>query len=125
MAYRKAASLRPYSSSFLINDLPVDTNTGIEAFLFADDCAIWKDGNNLNHVTNSLQAQFVLVFDWCAAWGLELNPTKTVEVIFKRKTFEEKPKFKICKSEKVNAKKSNFSVSLLIASSLGQRTSLI
>jgi len=82
-----------------INDFPIDNAHNITPSIFADDFAFWKDGRNLNHITKSLQTQLDKISQWSGDWGLKLNPTKTVEVIFTYKRLKIMPKFKLLGKE--------------------------
>jgi len=94
--------LSPLLFLIFINDFPQDTKNNIESSIFADDCAFWKEGRNINHISNILQLHLDKISKWFNKWGLKLNTTKTVEIIFTKRRTLNIPKLKVSNME-INA----------------------
>jgi len=97
--YRKRSATRqrnfPHLIPHLYKRLPTDNAHNLTPSVFAADCAFWKDGRNLNHITKALQIHIDKISQWSRDWGLKLNHTKTVEVLFNHKRLKIIPKLKL------------------------------
>ena len=73
--------LSPILFLVMFNDIP-ESEGGVELSMFADDCAIWKGGRNLQHNSKQLQKYFDRFQLWCDEWGFRISKTKTTAVVF-------------------------------------------
>jgi ribonuclease HI len=78
--------LAPLLFIIMLNDFPTLSDPNISTSLYADDSAIWKSGRNLTYIKNSLQSSLNKIIAWSDNWGFNINPEKTVPIIFTRKT---------------------------------------
>ena len=53
---------------------------------FADNCSIWRSGINISQIIHHLQLDLKLIDDWSSKWGFELNDSKSIGIVFTRKT---------------------------------------
>lgn len=65
----------------MIDDLPSDL-VDVETALFADDCAIFKSGKNINLISKSIQKAMDEIHKWCEKWGFKISLQKTYAVVF-------------------------------------------
>lgn len=72
------------------NDIP--TTITAKVSLFADDTMFFASNNNVNFAIFQLQKQIDLASQWFAKWRLRLNASKTVAVLFDRKTHHKNQK---------------------------------
>ena len=80
--------LSPILFLIMMNDVP-DTEDSVKLSMLADDCSIWKSGDNLQHNASLVQNYFNKFHDWCDTWGFKISKTKTSAVIFTRKNDQE------------------------------------
>jgi hypothetical protein len=69
----------------VIDDLP-DSLENVESSLFADDSAIFKGGRNLPMLVKSVQQALDAISEWADTWGFKISTSKTVAVLFRRRT---------------------------------------
>lgn len=74
------------STLYLIFTNNISTTTTAKMSLFVDDTMFFVANNNLNFVIIQAQKQILLASDWFPKWWLQLNASKTVAVIFNRKS---------------------------------------
>jgi retron-type reverse transcriptase len=67
--------ISPILFLLMINDLPNELEE-VESALFADDCAIFKAGKNINFLTKKVQMAIDHAADWCKKWGFKLSAEK-------------------------------------------------
>ena len=72
----------------MINDLfsHGPNATQIKHSLYADDVAFWCTHNNLNEGIKQAQNALNQIQQWCRTWGLTISTSKSVAVIFAKKT---------------------------------------
>lgn len=76
--------LAPTLYLIFTNDIPTTTTAKIS--LFADDTMFFAANNNVKYAIIQAQKQIRLASDWFFKWRLRLNASKTVAVMFSRKT---------------------------------------
>jgi ribonuclease HI len=80
----QGSAISPLLFIIMINDLNVsDQNTSFS--LFADDCAVWMSGKNIQFLSNKMQKILESINNWCNLWGFKISIAKTVYMIFTRK----------------------------------------
>jgi len=67
-----------------IIDIPISTNPNSHTSIFADDCAIWQSSKNLVYLTSQLQKTMNKIVKWSHKWALQINPEKTVNILFQK-----------------------------------------
>src|SRR2546425_2414534 len=67
----------------MVNDFPKLSLFTSDAF-FADDCTIWRSGNNIIQITYHLQQDLDVISAWCKKWGFIINTGKTTGIIFSK-----------------------------------------
>lgn len=73
--------LGPLLFLIYVNDLPANLTSEIR--LFADDCALYRPiSNNNDHLL--LQADLLIIEEWCQTWQMTVNVNKTKLVSFTR-----------------------------------------
>jgi len=77
----QGSSLSPLLFLIMINDFPKLSQFTSDA-LFADDCAIWMSGKNINQIFHHLQEDLDVISKWVKKWGLSINIEKTTAIIF-------------------------------------------
>ncbi len=82
----QGSSLSPILFLIMVNDFPVLSDYTYYAF-FADDCTVWRSGENLPHIVFHLQQDVNVVSCWCSKWGLKINTLKTMGIIFSNREF--------------------------------------
>ena len=88
--------LSPLLFIILINDIP-ESNEGVKLSLFADDSAIWKSGSSIKTILKHVQNYLIEVQFFFEKWGLKISKTKTVAVLFtKRSKIKDELNLKIC-----------------------------
>ena len=80
----QGSALSPVLFLIMINDLP-DPEDKVKLSIFADDCSIWRSGQNLKHDALVLQSYFDKYQDWCNEWGFRISKSKTTAVVFSKK----------------------------------------
>ena len=81
----QGAVISPTIFTIMVNDLGEEcTDLRNNLSEFADDSAIWRTGINLQHTAKALQKQLDKVASWMEKWGFQLNPGKTVAMMFSR-----------------------------------------
>jgi ribonuclease HI len=80
----QGSAISPLLFLIMVNDFPKLSQFTSDAF-FADDCTIWRTGNNLAQIIYHLQNDLDLIGEWCKEWGFTLNTEKTTGIIFSRK----------------------------------------
>ena len=75
--------ISPLLFLLMINDIP-DLNQDTRKAIFADDCAIWKSGRDIDQVIKELQVDLNKIHSWCNKWGFLLSKEKTMAIIFGR-----------------------------------------
>src|SRR3989442_6909747 len=56
----------------MVSDFPTLSKFTSDAF-FADDCTIWRSGNNIAQIVKHLQSDLDIISEWCRAWGFVIN----------------------------------------------------
>ena len=77
----QGSALSPILFIIMINDFPELSRYTSDAF-FADDCTVWRSGNNLPQILHHLQSDLDLISSWCKRWGFVINTEKTTGIIF-------------------------------------------
>ena len=67
----------------MINDIP-ELKKDTRKAIFADDCAIWRSGRDIDQVIQDLQFDLNKIHTWCNKWGFLLSKEKTTATIFGR-----------------------------------------
>jgi len=80
----QGSSISPLLFLIMVNDFPKLSKFTSDAFL-ADDCTIWRSGNNLKQIIFHLQQDLGAIFEWCIKWGFQMNTDKTVGIVFTNK----------------------------------------
>jgi len=86
----QGSTISPLLFLVMINDFP-KLSTHTSQALFADDCTIWRAGNNILQITNHLQNDLKTIEIWAKKWGFNISTEKTVGIMFTRKTALLKP----------------------------------
>src|SRR2546425_11590199 len=79
----QGSSLSPLLFLIMVNDFPILSLHTSKAF-FADDCTLWRSGNNIRQIIHHLQEDLDSIVNWCNKWGLVINTDKTTGIIFSR-----------------------------------------
>lgn len=66
-------------------DIPKDKNTKL--YLYADDTAIFAQGNLTKSITCKIQTHLDKITNWSNRWKILFNPDKSESIIFTRKKF--------------------------------------
>ena len=90
----QGSALSPLLFLIMINDFPKLSRFTSEA-LFADDCTIWRSGNNILQIMKHLQDDLKLIETWCKEWGFVINTSKTIGIVFSNKGITINPTLKI------------------------------
>ncbi|CAF1331208.1 unnamed protein product [Rotaria magnacalcarata] len=54
----------------------------IEHGVFADDTALWASSNTITNLKNRLQSSIDEIQNWCNAWKITIQPSKTEPLHF-------------------------------------------
>jgi len=76
--------ISPILFLIMISDFPKLSQFTSDAFL-ADDCIIWRSGNNLIQILFHLQQDLDLISSWCCKLGFQMNTDKTIGIVFTKK----------------------------------------
>ena len=77
----QGSALSPILFIIMINDFPELSRYTSDAF-FADDCTVWRSGNNLPQILHHLQSDLDLISSWCKRWGFVINTEKQQALFF-------------------------------------------
>ncbi len=80
----QGSTISPILFLIMVNDFPALSQYTYDAF-FADDCTVWRSGNNLSLILHHLQLDLNLISSWCLKWGFKINSLKTTGIIFSNK----------------------------------------
>jgi len=80
----QGSSISPLLFIIMVNDFPKLSKYTSDAF-FADDCTIWRSGNNCAQIIFHLQQELDLISDWCQKWGFKMNTEKSCGIVFTNK----------------------------------------
>ena len=85
----QGSTLSPILFNVMLHDIPV--SPAVHNLLYADDCVIWKSGNDLRESSkhNIIQDYLNVLNEWFSSWGLNISHEKTVPMLFSRSTREE------------------------------------
>ena len=75
--------LGPILFNIFFNDI-VETKTGVELALFADDVAFWTRSHSLQSIERKLQHQQDALATWSAKWRTKISDTKTSFLVFNK-----------------------------------------
>ena len=76
--------LGPLLFLIYINDICLDVQSNI--FLFADDTSIFRSGKNIEELASGINSDLNLISLWAKKWKIQINPDKTVGMLFSRKS---------------------------------------
>ncbi len=83
-AVPQGSVLGPLLFLVYINDVTHDIDSKI--FLFADDTSIFQNGNFNPDMANTINSDLNKISLWAKRWKITINPTKTVCMLFTKKT---------------------------------------
>ncbi len=83
-AVPQGSVLGPLLFLVYINDVTLDIQSDI--FLFADDTSIFKSGKNNIQLAQCINSDLNKISLWAKRWKININPTKTVTMLFSKKT---------------------------------------
>ncbi|TLP06536.1 hypothetical protein FEG24_18945, partial [Acinetobacter baumannii] len=78
----QGSALSPLLFSLYINDIPRSPETHLA--LFADDTAIYYSCRKMSLLHRRLQIAVATMGQWFRKWRIDINPTKSTAVLFKR-----------------------------------------
>jgi len=76
--------LSPLLFKLFINDFPT-LNNSTSSSLFADDSSIWRSGSSPLDMGIILQKDLIIIENWCKEWGITINSSKTIAILFTKK----------------------------------------
>ena len=71
----------------MLHDIPISSS--IHNLLYADDCVIWKSGNDLRESSKHMQDYLNELNEWFLSWGLRISHEKAVPMLFSHSNREE------------------------------------
>ncbi|XP_017780075.1 PREDICTED: RNA-directed DNA polymerase from mobile element jockey-like [Nicrophorus vespilloides] len=78
--------LSPFLFAIFMADMPkIQAGSSTSVAYYADDTAILVRHTSTDHVTRLLQEALDQIEDWFRLWRIDVNPTKSVAVLFTRK----------------------------------------
>ncbi len=83
-AVPQGSVLGPLLFLVYINDVTIDIESKI--FLFADDTCIFKNGKNNPEMAVGINSDLNKISLWARKWKITINPTKTVSMLFTKKS---------------------------------------
>lgn len=85
--------LSPLLYNIMMCDIPTDEY--ITTSVYADDCAIWISGNDIEFISDKLQYYLNTLEKWFTKWGFRLSQSKTVPVLFTKKNKFKYPELRL------------------------------
>ncbi len=82
-AVPQGSVLGPLLFLVYINDVTIDIESDI--FLFADDTSIFRSGKNNQELAIGINSDLNKISLWAKRWKININPTKTVCMLFSKK----------------------------------------
>ena len=73
----------PTLFNMAMHDIP--SSPEVTTSIFADDVSMYTVQNSFQGAANALQTAIDSFSQWCSRWGLEVNPGKSVIMVFSRK----------------------------------------
>ncbi len=83
-AVPQGSVLGPLLFLVYINDVTMDIESDI--FLFADDTSIFSSGKDTPRLAQKINSDLNKIALWARRWKITINPTKTVSMLFTKKT---------------------------------------
>ena len=83
----QGSTLSPELFNIMIHDIPLSST--IHNLLYADDCVIWKAGNDLRECSQQIQNYLNILNEWFSSWGFNISHEKTIPILFSRSNREE------------------------------------
>ncbi len=87
-AVPQGSVLGPLLFLVYINDVTLDIDS--EIFLFADDTSIFKSGKDTKLMAQQINSDLNKIALWAKRWKININPTKTVSMLFSKKSNPDK-----------------------------------
>ncbi|KAL2092947.1 hypothetical protein ACEWY4_010259 [Coilia grayii] len=81
--------ISPILFNIMINDIFEKLNKMNDGLLYADDAVLWKRGNNIPHITKTIQKELSLLEKWGMEWGFKFSVQKSQVMYFTRKKITE------------------------------------
>lgn len=81
--------ISPILFNLMINDIFEKLSNMNNGLLYADDAVIWRRGNNIPHITKTIQKELYILEQWGMEWGFKFSVQKSQVTYFTRKNVSE------------------------------------